>query len=341
MVKDRTAIGIRKAATATHSNNTSNDDNDGDGDVNDNEEEEDESSLLSESELPSAESSDAADYERKPRRAPEARLPVRDKFGRMVAPPARDASDDDDDDDNAAEGGGGGDNGGDDDDDAEEAQSGGDPLLGENGEKLGRDERLALARTRIAAACDEVVQQPDERIELLRDVMTLARDYDSAVVRLALLSLLAVFRHILPSYRIRDDYSSEGDVRLSKSVLAVRRHEKAMLDAYRQYVELLSRAVARRRTPPPTRLACARCLGSLLAARSDFNLSDTVIAALVALAGGRDEAAAREACLQMSNLFKADPDGALSLVLVRAIARLIKAHARIVRPQVCTYLFVL
>jgi nucleolar complex protein 3 len=307
------------------------DDNASDEQENDDENEEsDESSLQSESALSPAGSDDddddkAADYEKTPRRMPTARLPVRDQFGRMVAPKARD----DDVVPNDV-------NGGEADDPVDDAHDrvGVDLLLVDaSGVPLEGAARRTAARTRIAAVCDLVVQQPDENVERLRDVMQLAGDRDGDVARLALLSLLAVFRHVLPSYRIRDDYASEGNVRLSKAVLGVRAQEAALLRAYTEYVNMLSRAVARKRTPPATRLAVARALGALLAARPEFNLRDTVIAALVALAGARDEAAAREACAQLSTLFVADADGALSLLLVRAAGRLLRAHAQRVRPQ--------
>lgn len=298
--------------------------------------------------------SDDEAYERRPRRERRVveRLPVRDQYGRMVKPPSNAMEEKTDDQTNKKR-----DdkktakrhatsnvdtvNDDDNEDDRTASQStrhqAHDLLRPPAGVVLTRPERVALARERIASMCDAIVQMPEENVERLSDLLTLSRDTDTAVARLALLSLLAVFRQVLPAYRIREDYSAEANQKISKPVLELRRFELALLGSYKEYVRRLSRALAARRTVPQTKLACARCLGGLLAARPDFNYRDDVVAALVAAAEVRDDATAREACVQMHAVFGADPDGAVTLVLVRGIGRLIKARDHNVRTQVHTY----
>lgn len=57
-------------------------------------------------------------------------------------------------------------------------------------------------------------------------------DGDKAVQQLAILSVLAVFKDILPSYRIRLPTEKELSQKVSKDVKRVREYERAMLASY-------------------------------------------------------------------------------------------------------------
>jgi nucleolar complex protein 3 len=193
--------------------------------------------------------------------------------------------------------------------------------------------RVEVARERIARACDAVMQAPEENLAMISDIEHLMHDVSDAVSRLAILSLLAVFRHILPPVPIRSDYSGEADVRVSREIAEQRRFELSLLNAFTTYVRDLTYMLTARRTVVQTKLACARALGGLLAARPDFNLQNELIATLVAAVCVRHDETAFEACRQMAGIFAADPTGELSLRLVRSINRVLKAHPERVRPQ--------
>jgi len=63
-------------------------------------------------------------------------------------------------------------------------------------------------------------------------LLSLLNDDDKAVQQLVLLSLLAVFRDIIPSYRIRLPTEAELSQKVSKEVKRVREYERAMLASY-------------------------------------------------------------------------------------------------------------
>lgn len=73
------------------------------------------------------------------------------------------------------------------------------------------------------------VQAPRTRIGIL---LTLLQDGDTKVQNLAMLSLLAVFRDVLPSYRIRLPTEKELEQKVSKEVQKTRDYERCMLSAY-------------------------------------------------------------------------------------------------------------
>lgn len=66
----------------------------------------------------------------------------------------------------------------------------------------------------------------------MQRILGLLQDDDRAVQQLAVLSLLAVFRDILPSYRIRVPTEKELSQKVSKDVKRVREYERAMLGSY-------------------------------------------------------------------------------------------------------------
>ena len=80
-----------------------------------------------------------------------------------------------------------------------------------------------------ASSANPQVKAPRTRIGIL---LTLLEDGDVKVQNLAMLSLLAVFRDVLPSYRIRLPMEKELQQKVSKEVQKARDYERCMLSAY-------------------------------------------------------------------------------------------------------------
>jgi nucleolar complex protein 3 len=70
-------------------------------------------------------------------------------------------------------------------------------------------------------------------------------DEDTTVKKLVALSVLAVFKDILPSYRIREeDEEKETGVKLSKDVRKLREYELTMLAYYLRYLQTLEQYIS-------------------------------------------------------------------------------------------------
>jgi nucleolar complex protein 3 len=76
-----------------------------------------------------------------------------------------------------------------------------------------------------------------------------------------------------------------------------------------------------------------RALGGILSSRPDSNQRVRIVSTLIAAVCVRDDLTALEACRQMAAILDADPDGQLSLHIVRSVNRVLKAHPYRVRPQ--------
>ena len=76
------------------------------------------------------------------------------------------------------------------------------------------------------------------------------------MAKLALLSLMAVFRDILPGYRIRPLTPAELQVTVTKEVQRMRDYEMALLKAFQAYLQLLRR-IAGAASAPAAHQRCA------------------------------------------------------------------------------------
>lgn len=289
------------------------------------------------------------------------RLPIKDQYGRLVEQVDDDDDDEDDDaregvrsdDERAFEGGSDeSDSSSDGDDDADadaevdeeavereqaatlrRARKRMSSALFDDIDQLEGEERVNVARDRIAAACDSLLQAPEANIALLADLEHAVLDSDPTVCRLAILSLLAVFRQILPTYNIRSDYSNEADTQVSRAVADLRRFELSLHNAFTTYVNDVTYLLMHKRTDGSIKQSCVRALGGVLASRPETNRRVQIVSTLIAAVCVRDDMTALEACRQVAAILDADPDGQLSLHIARSVNRLLKAHPYRVRAQ--------
>ncbi|EIE19958.1 hypothetical protein COCSUDRAFT_44354 [Coccomyxa subellipsoidea C-169] len=212
------------------------------------------------------------------------------------------------------------------------------------------EERREELKQQIALTATRLLQDPEQHARELTALVQLARDRDELVARLAMLSLAAVFKDILPGYRVRLPTEKELAVAVSKDVKKVRDHESAMLRAYQAYLKALLDAcnAAERRprqngtaAPEPASAApslatprvAVRCLAMLLTSLPHFNHASDVLQAVVPRMGHRDEAIAAECCGAVGRLLAADAagDGSPARDAVQLVADLVKLRRRVVR----------
>ncbi len=165
--------------------------------------------------------------------------------------------------------------------------------------------------------------------------------FSEQVVEMALLSMLLIFKDILPSYRIRpqdDKNATHSQVQLKKQTKALRDYELGLLGAYQRYLKILSekaiiglgpivlgkkaRAHANRTNGTNTQLGLSalRCQCELLQAVPHFNFRSTLLSAVVGRAAQQSGAAHAMACEALVGLFSKDRQGEASLEAARLMA---------------------
>ena len=200
-------------------------------------------------------------------------------------------------------------------------------LFGALARARGLEERRAVARNAVGEACLRVLQSPESSLPVLRELLMLCGDGDAAVCRLVTLSLAAVFRDVLPGYRVNEKALAAGEdekgVTLSKEVAARNAYELGLLQSYRSYVATLAKGVKDEARAE----ASARCAGILVVAAGHFNYRREVIGVLVKGAASRVDGAREAACASLRDLFRADSaSGEATLDAVIAVARAVRGR---------------
>ncbi|KAG0625935.1 hypothetical protein M758_2G089700 [Ceratodon purpureus] len=177
-----------------------------------------------------------------------------------------------------------------------------------------------------------LLANPEANLGSLKELQEMCEDRDDSVARLALLSAMAVFKDILPGYRIRLPTEKELQMVVSKEVRKLRDFETALLKYYQKYVQTLIRAAK----SPARRLASLKCMGALLDAAPHFNYRDSMLKAMVPRMMSFDDEISNLACDAVKSLFKneAKHGGEATVEAVQLIAELVKSRRYRVRPAV-------
>jgi nucleolar complex protein 3 len=183
-------------------------------------------------------------------------------------------------------------------------------------------------------------EKSPSKVRQLLDMANVSKssgEHEYYTARLAILSLLALFQDILPSYRIRLPTAAEMAVKVSKDTKQLWDYERALLSHYQQYLKILERAWERRGsdTSSPLSVAAMLCLCELLKAAPHFNFRSNILTLVVRQMNNREcEEVADACCAAVEHLFANDPQGEIALEAARLVAKLTKDRHFRVRPAV-------
>mmetsp|Transcript_16966 Transcript_16966/g.53207 ORF Transcript_16966/g.53207 Transcript_16966/m.53207 type:complete len:761 (+) Transcript_16966:56-2338(+) len=183
------------------------------------------------------------------------------------------------------------------------------------GGTAGEQRLLAMAAERIAA-------NPQGELELFDVFFELHhRGGDARTRRLAMLSAVALFRDLVPGYRIREPTEQERSWQRSKEGLVLAKHEMELLHTYKRLLPLLEAAM--RKEP----LVFAPALSALVRAAFDFNYRQRLINTAVGHACGPDAAVRRAMSEGLQEMFEADMRLEASREAVLAVGRVAQGAA--------------
>ncbi|WVR07636.1 hypothetical protein IAU60_004678 [Kwoniella sp. DSM 27419] len=153
---------------------------------------------------------------------------------------------------------------------------------------------------------------------------------------LAFLSQLAVYKDIIPGYRIRQLTETEEAEKVRDEVKRLREGEKMLVRTYKGYLKMLE-AEIKRRTPLAS--LSLRCMCELLVGVTHFNFSENIMGVVIGKLGRKGWDADSDLVLEsLIKVFKDDLTGIHAQTLVRLIARMIKERHFQVHPNVLSAL---
>lgn len=196
--------------------------------------------------------------------------------------------------------------------------------LAEVKEDLTAEETFESKKRKLAELGMALLADPEANIKTLKDMLQISKDDDQAIVKLALLSLLAVFKDIIPGYRIRLPTEKELEMTVSKEVKKKRYYESTLLSTYKAYLQKLM-ALERQAS---FQHIVYRCICTLLDAVPHFNFRESLLAAVIKNIGCSDDVVRKLCCATVKSLFTNDGKhgGEATVEAVQLIADHVKAH---------------
>ena len=168
------------------------------------------------------------------------------------------------------------------------------------------------------------------KIRSLLDLASVSEN-DEYTSRLAIMSLLALFQDILPSYRIRLPTAEERAVRVTKETKQMWDYERSLLTHYQQYLKLLQRTWDNG-TSSPLSVTAMLSMCELLKSAFHFNFRSNILALVVRQMN--NQCVGDACCNAIEHIFSHDAQGDVSLETARLVAKMSKDRKFRVRPAV-------
>ncbi|KAM5586743.1 nucleolar complex-associated protein 3 [Rosa sericea] len=197
-------------------------------------------------------------------------------------------------------------------------------VLAEVKEDLTAEEGFESKKHKLAELGIALLADPEANIKSLKDMLQICKDRDHAIVKLGLLSLLAVFKDLIPGYRIRLPTEKELEMKVSKDVKKMRLYESTLLNTYKAYLQRL----AALEKQPSFQHVAFRCICTLLDAVPYFNFRESLLGIVIKNISSSDDVVRKLCCSTVKSLFtnEGKHGGEATVEAVRLIANYVKAR---------------
>ncbi|KAJ6547529.1 nucleolar complex-associated protein-domain-containing protein [Mycena capillaripes] len=211
-----------------------------------------------------------------------------------------------------------------------------------------RAARIQGAKDQIASICQEIMADPENSLGLLRRLHTFSLAEistqshpepvanDLVIRKLAILSQLAVFKDIIPGYRIRALTEKEKAEKVSQMVARTRDWEQGLVVVYQTYLRALEAELKARSELADIALST---MCTLVTELTHFNFRVNLMSCIVARLSKKSWDKTSDQCLDaIIKVFRADLTGIASLEIVRLLNRMVKERRFNIHPTVLSCL---
>ncbi|KAJ7709940.1 nucleolar complex-associated protein-domain-containing protein [Mycena rosella] len=211
-----------------------------------------------------------------------------------------------------------------------------------------RAARIQGAKDQIASVCQDIVADPENSLGLLRRLHTFSLAEistpshpdpvanDLIIRKLAILSQLAVFKDIIPGYRIRALTEKEKTEKVSQMVSRTRDWEQGLVVVYQTYLRALEAELKARSELADIAL---NTICTLVTELTHFNFRVNIMSCIVARLSKKSWDKSSDQCLDaIIKVFRTDLTGTASLETVRLLNRMVKEKRFNIHPTVLSCL---
>ncbi|KAL0984147.1 hypothetical protein UPYG_G00137690 [Umbra pygmaea] len=221
-----------------------------------------------------------------------------------------------------------------------------------------RTQKLTEKKLSIASLGSDILSDPTNNIKKLKELRAMLMETDPFVAvtvrKLVMVSLLEVFKDIVPSYRIRPLTETEKSTRVKKETQQLREFEEGLVSQYKFYLENLEQTVKDWKEKKIKRSEAVslksykglaevaiRCICELLVALPHFNFHNNIIVMVVPLMNDPIKSVSDMCCVAVKTLLRQDKLGQASLGTVKVISGVVKSRNYDVRPEMLMVLLCL
>jgi len=195
-------------------------------------------------------------------------------------------------------------------------------LIAELSESILEDPSSAFSSS---SSKDDDAHRSRSKMRKLLEIANIEKEGSNQfTARLSIMSLVAIFQDIIPSYRIRPPTAAEMAVRVTKETKKVWDYERSLLQTYQQYLKLLERTWDLCSTNP-LGVTAILALCELLKAAPHFNFRSNILRVVVRQMNfGKSEEISEACCSAVEYLFLNDAQGDVALEAARLVCKLIR-----------------
>ena len=194
-------------------------------------------------------------------------------------------------------------------------------------------QQLMEAKEELAKCAMALNEDPEENAGAFQTLAAITDSKNTTIKKLGLATQLAVYKDIIPGYRIRPLNEEDMETKVSKEVKKLRAYEQALVAGYQKYIKELSKlaqsgrsGLSRDGTASLGSVAIA-CACTLLLKVPHFNFRGELLKILVGKLSTRKMDADWIKCREtIETLFKEDEDGTPSLDATALISKMMKAR---------------
>ncbi|EXJ70426.1 uncharacterized protein A1O5_06494 [Cladophialophora psammophila CBS 110553] len=205
-------------------------------------------------------------------------------------------------------------------------------------------QQIVAAKEEIARIAGLLNEDPEEHAGSFKKLAQVTGPTSPiAVQKLVLAAQAAVYKDVIPGYRIRSYKDDELGNKISKDVRQTRQYEHALVTGYQAYLKQLSSLAKAQKSDAVTlslRSVAINCACTLLLSVPHFNFRTELLNILVHEVSSREPSPDFLKCVEtLEQFFSRDEDGAPSLEAVSLLTKMMKAKDYRVREEVLNTFF--
>lgn len=191
-------------------------------------------------------------------------------------------------------------------------------------------EQILRAKEELARIALQLNENPEEHPGAFKNIAKIGQSNIPAIQKLCLATQLAVYKDVIPGYRIRPSSEDPADQKLSKDVKRLRSYEHALVTGYHVYIKELARYAKFKGNEDRHGLSkvAITCACTLVTAVPHFNFRTDLFKILVGKLSSRKIDDSFNKCLRaFETLFQDDEEGRPSMEAVSLLSKMMKAKS--------------